>query len=700
MPDQNHLKSEKSPYLLQHADNPVNWYPWCEDAFNKAQEQDKPVFVSIGYATCHWCHVMAHESFEDEEVAQLMNEHFINIKVDREERPDIDNTYMLVCQMLTGNGGWPLTIIMTPDKKPFFAATYIPKKSRFGRPGLVDLIPRISELWNNEREKILNSAKEIAGSLSNAGKISPGQEMGAEVLDKAYHQLSESFDDQYGGFNDAPKFPSPHNLVFLLRYAHQNDVSEARDAVTQTLEQMRKGGIYDHVGFGFHRYSTDRRWLVPHFEKMLYDQAMLMMAYTEAWQVTQNPEFKNTVEEIYTYISRDMTDTDGAFYSAEDADSEGEEGKFYVWSVNEVREVLDTAEVELIIEVFNMDETGNYKDEASGQKTGKNILHLTYSYEKLARERSMELNDFKNKIEQARNKLFNAREQRVHPLKDDKILTDWNGLMIAALARAGRVFQRDDYTELSNQSARFILNRMYKNYDILMHRFRDGQVAIKAHADDYAFLIWGLIELYETTFEIDWLEQALELNDQFIKHFWDEQNGGFFFTGDFADELLGRQKQIYDGAAPSGNSVAMMNLLRLAKLTSNHELEEKAARINRQFSGQAEQYPTGHTQLLQAVQYGIGSSFEVVIAGDPENNDTQEMLQALRNSYIPNKVVLLHPETGNEKLHKLAPFISNQTTKESRATAYVCQNHECNMPTTDIEGMLSQLGIKSHRKGK
>ncbi|MDX1587174.1 MAG: thioredoxin domain-containing protein, partial [Balneolaceae bacterium] len=454
--DQNRLADEKSPYLLQHADNPVNWYPWGEEAFTKAKEEDKPIFLSIGYATCHWCHVMAHESFEDEGVAEMMNRVFVNIKVDREERPDIDNTYMTVCQMLTGSGGWPLTIIMTPDKKPFYAATYIPKSGRYGRPGMRELIPRINGLWENDREKVHNSAEEIIQAFQKSNRQKPGEEVSTQLLDKAFQVYSKQYDEDHGGFGSSPKFPSPHNLMYLLRYWHRSKNERALKMVTDTLDAMRKGGLFDQVGYGFHRYSTDAEWLVPHYEKMLYDQAMLVMAYTEAWQATGNLRFKKTARHTIEYVLRDMQDSGGAFYSAEDADSEGEEGKFYIWSVDEIRETLPGPEAELAIEVFNLTEDGNYTDEASRQQTGKNILHYTKPIEELAEERDMPVEKLQNKLDDIRKQLYRKREQRERPLLDDKILTDWNGLMIAALAKSGRAFDEEKQIEAAEQAYAFI----------------------------------------------------------------------------------------------------------------------------------------------------------------------------------------------------------------------------------------------------
>ncbi len=688
--DRNRLAEEKSPYLLQHADNPVDWYPWGEEAFEKAAEEDKPIFLSIGYATCHWCHVMAHESFEDEDVAEMMNRAFVNIKVDREERPDIDNTYMTVCQMLTGSGGWPLTIIMTPEKKPFYAATYIPKTGRYGRPGMRELIPRINGLWQNEREKVNSSAEEIIQAFQKSNRQEQGEGLTKEVLKEAFETYSKNYDAEKGGFGSSPKFPSPHNLMYLLRYWHDTKNKEALQMVTSTLEAMRKGGIFDQVGFGFHRYSTDADWLVPHFEKMLYDQAMLIMAYTEAWQATGNPRFRQTAEQTIAYVLRDMQHPQGAFYSAEDADSEGEEGKFYVWSMDEIREALPAADAELTIEVFNLSEEGNYVDEASRQRTGKNILHLTNSPDELAKERNMSVEKLEEKLNDIRETLFEIREQRTRPLLDDKVLTDWNGMMIAALAKAGRTFNEQDYISEAERAYEFIKEYLMQKDGSLLHRFREGESAINAHADDYAFLVWGLLELYEATFNTDYLQKAIELNRSFIDNFWDPEQGGFYFTAEGSEELLGRKKEVYDGAIPSGNSIALTNLLRIGRITANTDLEKKADELIKLYSSQVTQAPTGFGQFLQGVYFALTESFEIVIAGHRKDETTQKMINSIQAEYIPNKVILLN-EPSDKNITTLAPYTKEQTMSGNRATAYICRNYSCDAPTNDPGKMMDLL---------
>jgi len=493
----NKLIFEKSPYLLQHAYNPIDWHPWGEDAFEKAGRENKPIFLSIGYSTCHWCHVMEEESFDDPEVARLMNDAFVSIKVDREERPDIDSIYMTVCQMLTGSGGWPLTILMTPDKKPFFAGTYFPKENRFGRIGMMELVPQIKEVWIQHYDEVVDSVNQVTEALRRAAVTVSGKEINEAALKAAYIQLSQGFDEEYGGFGT-----SSHSLFFLLRYWRRTGNERALEIVERTLQAMRHGGVYDHIGFGFHRYTTDRGWLVPHFEKMLYDQALIAMAYIEAYQATRKEEFADTAREIFTYILRDMTAPSGGFYSAEDADSEGEEGKFYLWTEEEIKKSLSEEEAEFALKIFNAQKDGNFTEEITGHKTGKNILHLRKSLKEIAIDLKIDEQEVKRHLEEMRKKLFAFREKRIHPYKDDKILTDWNGLMIAALAKGAQVFDEPKYAEAARNAITFILKNLMRGDGRLLHRYREGQAAVPGNVNDYAFLIWGLIELYEATFEL------------------------------------------------------------------------------------------------------------------------------------------------------------------------------------------------------
>ncbi|MHA1508226.1 MAG: thioredoxin domain-containing protein [Promethearchaeota archaeon] len=681
----NKLVTEKSPYLLQHAKNPVNWYPWGDEAFDKARSEDKPIFLSIGYSTCHWCHVMAHESFEDSYVGKLMNETFVSIKVDREERPDIDKIYMTVCQLMTGSGGWPLTIVMTPDKKPFFAGTYFPKESRFGRIGVIDLIKRIDGLWKNERKQLLESSEKIIFALQDMNSESPGSSLTKSVLNSTYSQLSARFDKKNGGFGIAPKFPTPHNLLFLLRYWKRTGDDNALAMVEKTLKQMRMGGIYDQIGFGFHRYSTDSDWLVPHFEKMLYDQSLLTLAYLETYQATNKKEYSNTAIEIMTYVLRDMTSPEGAFYSAEDADSEGEEGKFYVWSIKEIEETLGADKTEEFSKFYNVNVDGNFLDEATKVKTGKNILHLQFG----------STNTLNFDLESVRKQIFEVREKRIRPHKDDKILTDWNGLMIAAFAKAGYILNEPKYIESAKKTVNFILNKIKNSDGRLLHRYREDGADILAFLDDYAFLIWGLINLYEATFDTLYLKKAIELTEEQLELFWDNSIGAFFFTAKDAESLLTRQKETYDGAIPSGNSVAMLNLLRLAQLTGNDNYEKKADYLGRVFAENVRANPVAHSLMMVAVDYAVGPTYSLVIAGDTGNKDTNSMLDEIRKQFLPNKSLIFRPtEKLNPEIDDISNFVQFFDKYEGKATAFVCINKTCKAPTNDINIALENLTSK------
>ncbi len=595
----NPLQNEKSPYLAQHASNPVCWYPWGDVAFEIARREDKPVFLSVGYSTCHWCHVMAHESFEDQEVARLLNESFVCIKVDREERPDIDHLYMTACQLMTGSGGWPLTVILTPDKKPFFAGTYFPKESIHGRMGMLELVPRLAQAWKEDRATLLKSTGKILEFLKedhSPEKIHP------QTLLATYEQLKDSFEPEYGGFSPAPKFPTPHNLIFLIRYG-QPEMAEF------TLQQMRRGGIFDHVGFGFHRYSTDKEWLVPHFEKMLYDQALLALAYHEAFEATKKPFYKTVVDEIFSYVFRDLTSPDGAFYCAEDADSEGEEGKFYTWTDKEIRTVMTEEE----LAVLNLTQ---------------NIFHISIP-------------------EMIRQKLFAYRTQRIHPSKDDKVLTDWNGLMIAALAKAG-------YIGEAKKAAEFIFTHLTKD-GRLLHRYRDGEAGIAGQASDYAYFIWGLFELYQTSFELRYLQEAIRLSAEFKAGFWDKKNGGYFMTDE--PELV-RQKDSYDGAIPSANAVAYMNDLRLSAITG-----QKAPNTIESFAIPISRVPMAYSFWMCGLLLATKSVPQIVIVGDAP----------IPNDYLPGGVKIRLDASSRSYLQSLSPHYQEYTNPG----IYICKDFVC-----------------------
>lgn len=686
---QNHLKNEKSPYLLQHADNPVDWYPWGEEAFQKARSENKPVFLSIGYSTCHWCHVMARESFQDPEIGQLINQVFIPVKVDREERPDIDSIYMTVCQMVTGSGGWPLTIIMTPDLKPFFAGTYFPKDTGPRGTGLRDLILNVHELWEHKNEELLKSAEELAISLEKISQGKSGDSLPQEITTQTYHSLQENFDQKYAGFGTNQKFPTPHHLLFLLRYWKHTGEDEALTMVEKTLKAMRQGGIYDHIGFGFHRYTVDPQWIIPHFEKMLYDQALLVMVYTEAYQATGETEYRETAEEILEYLLRDMRSPGGGFYSAEDADSEGEEGKFYLWTAEEIQDLLGPEEGDLFGSVYSVSADGNFKDESMGIKTSKNILHRTKTLDELSVELGIPSEKLWWKTENARETLFQKREARVHPGKDDKILTDWNGLVIAALSLAGKVFRREDYLLAAGEAVNFIMTHLHSN-GRLHHRWREGESAVEGNLDDYTYLIWGLLELYQATFHAEYLKTALKLNQTIFQHFWDTDEGGFYFTPDYAQEILVRQKEAYDTALPSGNSVELMNLEKLYLLTGEMNFRETSHVLERYFSPTLKQTPAAFTMFLSAIFFRTGPSFEVTILGEKSSPDTQEMLKALQKEYLPQMVLILK-SSDDDTINELIPSLENKIMVNHQATAYVCGDGTCQAPVNTPEELITLL---------
>lgn len=636
----NNLIKEKSPYLLQHAYNPVDWYPWAEEAFAKAIKEDKPIFLSVGYSTCHWCHVMEEESFNDPEVARLLNDTFICIKVDREERPDIDATYMAACQAMTGAGGWPLTIIMTPDKKPFFAGTYFPKHAKFGQIGLLQLIPRIKDAWEKNREVLLRSADAVLDMLEEhheKGEINP------VLLTTAYKQLAQRFDEEYGGFDGAPKFPSPCTLLFLLRYWKKTKETHALEMVEKTLQHMARGGIYDHIGFGFHRYATDQRWMIPHFEKMLYDQALLVMVYCEAYLTTKKEEYQWIAQEIVTYVLRDLTHKEGGFFCGEDADSEGQEGKFYAWTKEEIEVVLGK-DADAFFQAYGLEDF-----------EGSGVLYKKESGMK----------------EEWREKLFAVREKRVHPFKDDKILTDWNGLMIAALAKCGSAFDEEKYVLAAEKGAGFILQRLIKNNQLL-HRYREGEASIPAFLDDYAFFIWGLLELYEATFKEKYLRQAIALQKEMIQLFWDNKDGGFFAT---REVILTKRTELYDGVIPSGNAVAVMNMLRIYAMSGQKELKEYAQKMCTAFAGTLAQAPSTYTFFMQGIDLLFGPVYTLVTGNE-------KIVKELQKNFLPKTMILWLDESCNLPLLK---------DKKDKTIAYLCKEGTCLLPTSDMSKIVEQI---------
>ena len=698
----NRLAHEKSPYLLQHAFNPVDWYPWGEEAFERSRAEDRPIFLSIGYATCHWCHVMEHESFEDADVAALLNRDFVSIKVDREERPDIDGVYMTVCQLMTGHGGWPLTVVMTPDKEPFFAGTYFPRESVAGRMGMLDLLPRLAGAWRERRadvEAAGASALDAVREIEARGLGAADGTLGEETLRRGFNDLLARFDPHQGGFSRAPKFPAPHQLLFLLRWSDRSGDRRGVEMVEKTLVAMRRGGIFDHLGYGFHRYSTDARWLVPHFEKMLYDQALLAMAYTELWQLTGDDAHQTVAREIFGYVARDLTDPGGAFYSAEDADSEGREGAFYVWTRDELDEVVGAAlgadAARLARRAFNVETRGNFADEASGLRTGENILHLRETAAEVAAALGEEAGAVEDRLEKIRRVLFERRATRVRPLLDDKILTDWNGLMIAALAESGRAFGDASLVTAAARAADFILERLRDDAGRLLHRHREGESAITAGAADHACLAWGLVELYGATWDPRWLREARRLVDELLERFWDAERQGVFNVDAAQRDVPVRQKEVYDGATPSANAATWYVLLRLGRLTGDGVLLERAEALRRALSGPVGHAPSAHTMSLVALDLALGPAHEVVVAGDRGADDTRALLSALADRYGPRTAVLFKPvgDAGAAaRLEEVARFTRAHGAPDGRATAYVCSDFACRRPTSDIEEMLGQLG--------
>lgn len=682
----NRLINEKSPYLLQHAHNPVDWYPWCEEAFDKAKKEDKPIFLSIGYSTCHWCHVMERESFEDEQVARILNNNFISVKVDREERPDVDSVYMTVCQMMTGAGGWPLTIIMTPDKKPFFAGTYFPKENKYGVRGLVEILNYIIGVWRDDKNEILKNSEHVLNYINEANIFSP-EPIDIKSIEKAFEELSQSYEINYGGFSIKPKFPSPQNIYFLLRYYKQTGSKKALAMATNTLDSMYKGGIFDHIGYGFSRYSTDERWLVPHFEKMLYDNALLAIAYTEAYVITGKKLYKDVTEKIFSYVLRDMQHEEGAFYCAEDADSEGVEGKFYLWSYDEIKNILGENDTELFCKYYEISREGNFE--------GENIPNLIYcNLEKL-----YENNEIKDRLEDMNKRLFEVRERRIHPHKDDKILTSWNGMMIAALAYCGRVLENDMYIENAKKALRFIYKYLFNNEGRLLARYRKGEAMHLAYVDDYAFLLWGLVELYEATFEGEYLKKAVALTKDMEKYFWDKEDGAFFLYGSDGEELIWRPKEVYDGAIPSGNSVAALNMLRLARITKNMDLETMVSRMFTSLGGKIQSIPSAYAYFMTAVMYGCSGGKEIIIAGDKSSSEVKKIQSELNKEFQPFSVVVLNND--DKALKEVIPQLENNKKVGNKTTVYICQNFSCREPLTDIDKALDiikgkELDIKGY----
>ncbi len=698
----NRLIDEKSPYLLQHAHNPVDWYPWGEEAFAKARKEDKPIFLSVGYSTCHWCHVMARESFENEDVAAILNEHFVSIKVDREERPDVDKVYMTYVQATTGGGGWPMSVWLTPDLKPFLGGTYYPPEDRYGMPGFKSILLRITEAWEQDKDKIVAAADDVLDQLRQATNVAPDPslELERELLDEAYRQIKSSYDSRYGGFGEAPKFPRPSAPDFMLRYYARTGRQDALDMTLHTLREMAEGGIHDHLGGGFHRYSVDDRWHVPHFEKMLYDQGQLACTYLDAYQITHDPFLADVVRDILAYVQRDMTGEHGQFYSAEDADSgipgkpdEHAEGAFYVWERGEIDAVLGDPAADIFGYRYGIEKNGNVRQDPHGEFRHKNILFVAHSVAETAKKFNKTDAEITRILDEARGQLLAERNMRPRPHLDDKTITAWNGLMISAFARAHQVLEDPEYLEADRTAADFIRSRLYDEpRGVLLRRFRGGDAAIDAYLDDYAAMIRGLLDLYEASFDVEYLTWAIALQDKQDELFWDNSAGGYFSTTGEDETVLLRIKDDYDGAEPAPNSIAALNLLRLAQMTDIPHCRERADKTLAAFARQLTRAPHAMPQMMAAFDYHLDKPKQIIIAGDPDSQDTQDLLRQVHARFIPNKILMLADGAdGQQTLARHFEFIASLDRIDGRATAYVCENNVCKLPTTAPTQLAEQL---------
>ena len=678
----NRLIHETSPYLLQHAHNPVDWYPWGEEALGLAKREQKPILLSIGYSACHWCHVMERESFENEDIAVIMNELFVNIKVDREERPDLDEIYMNAVQAMTRQGGWPMTVFLTPDLKPFYGGTYYPPEDRYGRPGFPKVMYAVAEAFNEKNEQVLEQADQITTQLSQMSNlVDPHEhELTEELMSKAFQHYRSQFDAQYGGFGNAPKFPPSMGLPFLLRYWHHSGNANALEMVETTLQKMARGGIYDQLGGGFHRYSTDERWLVPHFEKMLYDNAQLVVAYFETYQATQNTFYLDIGTETLDYVLREMYDAkNGGFYSTQDADSEGVEGKFFVWEPYDVEDIIGEKNAEIFCEYYDITPQGNFE--------GENILHVQTPSDIFARKLGMDIDELEKLLADGRQKLFEEREKRIKPGLDDKILTSWNGIMIRGMAMGYQLTGKSEYLTACEKSADFVLTTLSQDNGLLLRTYRAGKSHLNAYLEDYSYFIAGLIALYEASFEPRWLTEAERLTHLMIDQFGDEEGNGFFFTGKAHETLIVQSKSAYDGATPSGASMAIYSLLRLAKHLDNPGFYNKAMDTLKLYFHQMEVMPSGSGQLLCELAFLLSTPKEVAIIGEKEDTKTEEMLSALHGMYIPNKIVALADSTEGTML----PLLVNKPQIDNNTTAYICEDYVCQTPTTDVDMFLEML---------
>ncbi len=692
----NKLIEEKSPYLLQHAHNPVDWHPWGESAFEQAQVADKPIFLSVGYSTCHWCHVMERESFESEEIARLLNEHFVPIKVDREERPDVDRIYMSFVQASTGGGGWPMSVWLTPDLKPFYGGTYFPPTDAYGRPGFKTVLERLAEAWQHDRERVVESSDKVLAQLrEHVNKETSGAWLDESVLDSGFHIFRRLFDARKGGFGGPPKFPRPVTHNFLLRYHARTGAEEALDMVLKTLREMAAGGMNEQLGGGFHRYSVDAEWFVPHFEKMLYDQAQLVVSYVEAYQITGEEFFAETAHKTCNYVLEQLAHPAGAFYSAEDADSvidpadpkKKGEGAFYIWRHDEIVELLGQPAAEWFCYRYGVLPHGNVSqaNDPHGEFADRNILYLARTVEQTAREFGVEESDVAEALSSSSATLLQARAKRIRPHLDDKILSAWNGLMISALAVAAQALDEARYLDAARRAADFILTEMYDpTTGSLQRRHRDGETAIDGFLDDYAFLANALIDLYEASFEWRYLETSVALAGELIKRFTDTHKGGFFSTAEGSSDLVLRLKDDYDGAEPSGNSLAVQVLLRLAQLTGRTDFRQLAEKALEHFSATLKGSPVSAPQMLVALDFVRSIPKQIIVAGEPGDESTRALLRATRRQFIPHRLVLLADEASRERLAQWQPTVRDMRPANGKPAAYVCQNFTCQLPVTSL----------------
>ncbi len=686
----NRLIHETSPYLLQHAHNPVDWYAWGPEALEKARTEDKPIFLSIGYSACHWCHVMERESFEKEPTAKLMNDLFVNIKVDREERPDLDSIYMEAVQAMTGQGGWPMSVFLTPDGQPFYGGTYYPPEPRYGMPAFRQVLASVASAYTTKRGQIFEQAQKLTDMLQRTGELATeANELSTALLDEAVKQLLQYFDSEEGGFGSQPKFPQPMTLDFAMTQSARTGDLDALYMAELTLEKMAEGGIYDHLGGGFHRYSVDAVWLVPHFEKMLYDNAQLLRSYLHAWQITKQPRYRRVLDETIDYVLREMTAPDGGFYSTQDADSEGVEGKFFVWTPDEIERVIGAEAAR----VFNL----HYGVSTRGNFEGENILHVSSTVEGVAKQFGLRVEQVEKSLADSRQKLFVAREKRIKPQRDEKILTEWNGLMIHALAECGTTLDRPDALQAAQNAANFVLSRMsqpdgklYRSYKAATDSAgapQNTQARLNAYLEDYAALARALVALYEATFDLRWLGEATRLTRLIIEQFGDAQNGGFFQTGVDHEQLVVRRKDFIDNALPSGNSLAAETLLRLAVLLGNEEYRKAATRILLLMKESMARQPTGFGRLLCGLNTLLSPSQEIALAGDPAAADTQALLQVIQRHYLPTTVLALKRPAEST----LLPLLENRELVNGKAAAYVCENYTCQLPVTDGQALEKLL---------